>query len=54
MAFYYVVRVVQADGQEISMVFVLDANQNLSEQVEQKLGPNVTIIDIAILGGNWP
>jgi hypothetical protein len=48
------VKVMQTNGQESSLFFVLDANQNLSEQVEQKLGADVKIIDIVILGRNWP
>lgn len=51
---YYVVRV-QPPNQEIqTLVLVLNKDQNLNQQVTERVGPYYVIISINILGVDWP
>jgi hypothetical protein len=51
---YYVVRVRTPDQQTHSLVFVLNKDQNLMDQVIAKVGDKHLIISINILGHDWP
>ena len=51
---YYVVRA-QTPNQEIqTLVLVLDKDQNLEQQVTERVGPHYVIVSINILGVDWP
>ncbi len=51
---YYVVRIQTPDFQTQALVFVLDRNQNLMEQVEARIGTNFLVLSVNLLGVDWP
>lgn len=51
---YYVVRVKTPDQCVQALVFVLDRNHNLMDQVMLKVGDQFEIISIRIMGVDWP
>ena len=51
---YYVVRVRTHDQIVQALVFALDRNQNLMEQVMKKVGDQFEVISIQIMGVDWP
>lgn len=50
---YYVVKVQTPNQACESLVFALDSNQNLMEQVTVKLGKSFLILDIHVLNWEW-
>ncbi len=51
---YYVVRIRTPDQLTQALVFVLDRNQNLMEQVMLKISGQFEVMSIQILGVDWP
>lgn len=51
---YYVVRVQLPSCQVDTLVFALNSNQNLMEQVMIRVGGECEIQSIQILGVDWP
>lgn len=51
---YYVVLIQLPDFTSRSLVLVLDKTQNLMDQVVMKLGNDVVILDIRVMGDAWP
>lgn len=50
---YYVVRVQTPNQEAKALIFVLDRNQNLMDQVIQKIGPEFVVLGINMLGVDW-
>lgn len=51
---YYVVRIRTPDQLTQALVFVLDRNQNLMDQIMCKINGQFEVISIQILGVDWP
>jgi hypothetical protein len=51
---YYVVRVKTPEQPVQVLVFVLDRNHNLMDQVMLKVGNQFEVISIQVLGVDWP
>jgi len=51
---YYVVRVRMCDQSVQALVFVLNRDQNLMDQVIKKVGDQFEVISIQIMGMDWP
>ena len=51
---YYVVRLQLPHEEPQTLVFVLDRNQNLMEQVSLKVGNQFVILSVQLLGIDWP
>jgi hypothetical protein len=51
---YYVVRVQLPSQQVEALVFALNSNENLMDQVHEKVGNQFIILSINLLGVDWP
>ncbi len=51
---YYVVRVQDSSGEIHSLVFALRRDQNLMEQVHEKVGLTFVVLSVNLLGVVWP
>lgn len=51
---YYVVRVTDDSGEIQSLIFVLRRDQNLMQQLSERVKPPFQILGVHMLGVQWP